>query len=203
MTCWACLVGLSGSGKTPALDTVKRVLSLIERNRRGEISALQLAHETRVEIAKAALKKWKDEVSAAIENGQPPPPKPAEALDVGPFVAPRLYVNDATIERLAPLLEARPHGGASLLTTARLSSTCSAIPGPDREFWLCWTARIHRRGAGPGGDRAALSAGRSERWFPARQAVAQFRGRRRRHLCAIPLQLALRAGFRIAGRRRR
>lgn len=155
MTCWACLVGLSGSGKTPALDTVKRVLSLIERNRRGEISSLQLAHETRVEAAKAVLKKWKDEMSAAIENGQPPPPKPAEALDVGAFVAPRLYVNDATIERLAPLLEARPHGMVFIADElARLFLNMQRYSnGSDREFWLeAWDGKaftVERQGRPP------------------------------------------------------
>jgi hypothetical protein len=155
MTCWACLVGLSGSGKTPALDTVKRVLSLIERNRRGEISSLQLAHETRVEAARAALKKWKDEVTAAIENGQPPPPKPAEALDVGAFVAPRLYVNDATIERLAPLLEARPHGMVFIADElARLFLNMQRYSnGSDREFWLeAWDGKaftVERQGRPP------------------------------------------------------
>jgi hypothetical protein len=155
MTCWACLLGLSGSGKTPALDTVKRVLSLIERNRRGEISALQLAHETRVEAAKAALKKWKDDVATAIENGQPPPPKPAEALDVGPFVAPRLYVNDVTIERLAPLLEARPHGMVYIADElARLFLNMQRYSnGSDREFWLeSWNGgayTVERQGRPP------------------------------------------------------
>src|SRR4029079_10899041 len=72
--------------------------------------ARQLAHETRIERAKAALKKWKDDVAIAVDAGQPPPAKPAEAPDVPPFVVPRLYVSDCTIERLAPLLEARPRG---------------------------------------------------------------------------------------------
>ena len=47
MTCWTCLVGLSGSGKTPSLDVVKRALSVVERSRQQENAARQLAHETR------------------------------------------------------------------------------------------------------------------------------------------------------------
>src|SRR5436309_1357111 len=38
------------------------------------------------------------------------PVMPAAAADPGPFVAPRLYVSNATIERLAALLQARPQG---------------------------------------------------------------------------------------------
>jgi len=138
MTCWTCLVGLSGSGKTPSLDVVKRALSVVERSRQQENTARQLAHETRVERAKAALKKWKDDVAAAVDAGQPPPVKPAEAQDVRPFVVPRLYVSDCTIERLAPLLEARPRGVTYVADElARLFMNLERYSGgSDRAFWL-------------------------------------------------------------------
>ena len=138
MTCWACLVGLSGSGKTPSLDVVKRALSAVERCRQQENTARQLAHETRVERAKAALKKWKEDVAAAVDGGQPPPVKPAEAQDVRPFVVPRLYVSDCTIERLAPLLEARPRGVTYVADElARLFMNLERYSGgSDRAFWL-------------------------------------------------------------------
>ena len=138
MTCWICLVGLSGSGKTPSIDVVKRALSVVERSRQQEITARQLAHETRVERAKAALKKWKDDVAAAVDAGQPPPVKPAEAQDVRPFVVPRLYVSDCTIERLAPLLEARPRGVIYVADElARLFQNLERYSGgSDRAFWL-------------------------------------------------------------------
>ena len=138
MTCWTCLVGLSGSGKTPSLDVVRRALSVVERSRQEENSARQLAHETRVERAKAALKKWKEDIAAAVEAGQPPPVKPAEAQDVRPFVVPRLFVNDCTIERLAPLLEARPRGVIYVADElARLFQNLERYSGgSDRSFWL-------------------------------------------------------------------
>ena len=129
---------MSGSGKTPSLDVVKRALSVVERSRQQENTARQLAHETRVERAKAALKKWKDDVAAAVDAGQPPPVKPAEAQDVRPFVVPRLYVSDCTIERLAPLLEARPRGVTYVADElARLFMNLERYSGgSDRAFWL-------------------------------------------------------------------
>jgi hypothetical protein len=138
MTCWTCLVGLSGSGKTPSLDVVKRALSVVEKGRQQDNAARQLAHETRIERAKAALKKWKDDVAAAVDAGQPPPVKPAEAADVRPFVVPRLYVSDCTIERLAPLLEARPRGVTYVADElARLFMNLERYSGgSDRAFWL-------------------------------------------------------------------
>ena len=137
-TMWACLIGQSGSGKTPAIDVTKRVLSFIERNRASEIVALQLAHDTRQEAAKAVLKRWKEQVAEAVEAGRPPPPKPEQASDIKPFVAPRLYVNDPTIERLAPLLEARPRGIIYIADElARLFLNMNRYSnGSDREFWL-------------------------------------------------------------------
>ena len=140
MTCWVCLVGVSGSGKTPSLDVVKRALSVVEREpaRKRSSAVRQLAHETRVERAKAALKKWKEEVAAAVEAGQPPPVKPADAQEVRPFVVPRLYVSDCTIERLAPLLEARPRGVSYVADElARLFMNLERYSGgSDRAFWL-------------------------------------------------------------------
>jgi hypothetical protein len=138
MTCWICLVGVSGSGKTPALDVVKRPLSMMERSRQQDNALRQLAHETRAERAKAALKKWKEDVAAAVDAGQPPPVKPAEAQEVRPYVVPRLYVSDCTIERLAPLLEARPRGVIYVADElARLFMNLERYSGgSDRAFWL-------------------------------------------------------------------
>ncbi len=148
-------MGQSGTGKTPSLDVVRRPLSVVERSLQPEISARQLAHETRVERAKAALKKWKDEVIAAVAAKQPPPLKPAEAQDVRPFTVPRLAVNDCTVERLAPLLEARPRGVTYIADElSRLFQNLERYSGgSDRSFWLeCWDANsfvVERLGRPP------------------------------------------------------
>ncbi len=63
---------------------------------------------------------------------------PLEAVDPGPFVAPRLYVSNVTIERVAELLQARPQGmlvlcdelAALFLNMGRYNH------GQDDEFWL-------------------------------------------------------------------
>jgi hypothetical protein len=110
MTTWTALVGFSGTGKTPGIDATKRALGFIDRTRKGKIAELALAHQTRVERASAERKVWKKKVEEATEAGKPPPPKPASTVDPGEFVAPRLYVSDATIERTAVLLQANPRG---------------------------------------------------------------------------------------------
>ena len=149
MTTWTAVVGFSGTSKTPGIDATKRALSQIERDRRSKIDDLRCAHEGRVEAAKAARALWKEEVELAAEGKvvsldkyrntvTSEPAMPAAAVDPGPFVAPRLYVSNATIERLAVLLQARPQGMLMLsdelaglfLNMSRYSG------GQDNEFWL-------------------------------------------------------------------
>jgi hypothetical protein len=149
LTTWTAVVGFSGTSKTPGIDATKRALSQIERNRRSKIDELRCAHEGRVEAAKAARALWKKEVERAAEGKvvsldeyrstvTSEPAMPAAAADPGPFVAPRLYVSNVTIERLAVLLQARPQGMLMLsdelaglfLNMSRYSG------GQDNEFWL-------------------------------------------------------------------
>ena len=203
VTMWACLIGQSGSGKTPAIDVTKRVLSFIEGNRTSEIAALQLAHDTRQEAAKAALKGWKEGVAEAVKAAQPPPSKPAQAADIKPFVAPRLYVNDSTIERLAPLLEARPRGIVYIADElARLFLNMQRYSnGSDREFWLeAWDGKafVVERQNRPPITVPHLLIG-VVGGFPTRQDVSVVRGGCRWGLCAFSLRLAEGAALHEAG----
>jgi Protein of unknown function (DUF3987) len=149
MTLWAGVVGFSGTNKTPGIDATKRALSQIERDRSYKVAELQRAHEGRVEAAKAARAQWKKDVKRAAHAKvvsmeeyrskiASEPVMPTAAADPGPFVAPRLYVSNVTIERLAVLLQARPQGmlmlcdelAGLLLNMSRYSG------GQDNEFWL-------------------------------------------------------------------
>ena len=206
-TMWACLIGQSGSGKTPAIDVTKRVLSFIERNRASEIVALQLAHDTRQEAAKAVLKRWKEQVAEAVEAGRPPPPKPEQASDIKPFVAPRLYVNDSTIERLAPLLEARPRGIIYIADElARLFLNMNRYSnGSDREFWLeAWDGKsfVVERQNRPPITVPHLLVGVVGGFQPDKMCRS-FEGDADGVYARIPLRLAERAALRQADRQRR
>ncbi len=146
MTLWVATVGFSGTGKTPGLDVVRRALAHIERARRSKIAELQREHETRAEAATAARKKWKADVEGAIAGGLPPPPQPAEAAEVAPFVAPRLSVSNATIEKLTTLLEVRPRGILALYDelAGLFSNMGRYSKGSDREFWLeAWNGKAY------------------------------------------------------------
>jgi Protein of unknown function (DUF3987) len=149
LTTWTGVVGFSGTGKTPGIDATKRALSQIERDRRSKIVELQRAHEGRVEAAKAARAQWKKELKSTAQGkvvsmeeyrnkAASEPAMPAAAADPGPFVAPRLYVSDVTIERLAVLLQVRPQG--MLLLSDELAGLFLNMSrysgGQDNEFWL-------------------------------------------------------------------
>jgi hypothetical protein len=68
MTCWAAVVGFSGTSKTPGINATKRALSQVERDRKPKIAEQQRAHESRVEAAKAARAVWKKEVEKLAEQ---------------------------------------------------------------------------------------------------------------------------------------
>jgi Protein of unknown function (DUF3987) len=146
-TLWTAIVGDSGAGKTPGLDVSQRALARIERSRKHLIGELRRAHESRIEIAKAVKKQWQGEVEEAIKADRKPPDMPADAEMPEPFEAPRLFVSNATIEKLAKLLLARPQGmlligdelAGLFLNFSRYSG------GSDREFWLeAWNGKPHR-----------------------------------------------------------
>ena len=153
---WTSVIGFSGTGKTPGLDVVRRVLSRIERGRSDDVGAARAAHDKKAAVAKAALKGWRKEVEEAIEAGRSAPERPRDADVPPPFVAPRFYVSDATIERLAVLIEARPRG--ILMVGDELAGLFANMGrytngGSDREFWLeAWNGghySVERLGRAP------------------------------------------------------
>lgn len=155
LTLWSSLIGFSGTGKTAGIDVTKRTLAMIERIRKERVLELQRQHDTKAETAKAELKQWKKQVEEAVTEGRLPPAMPATAVEPGAFVAPRLYISDSTIERLAVLLQAKPRG--ALLIADELAGLFANMgrysSGSDREFWLeAWNGKsfvVERLGRPP------------------------------------------------------
>jgi hypothetical protein len=145
-TCWTALVGYSGTGKTPGHSVTRRAVKEVEQSRKKDEEKRKRDHETKKLAAKAAYDNWKQKVQEATEAGVPPPDMPEAAVDPGKYVPIRLIVNDGTIERLAELLQARPHGivlvrdelAALFMNMSRYSR------GQDDEFWLeSWNGEPH------------------------------------------------------------
>jgi hypothetical protein len=153
MTCWAAIVGASGSGKTPGLSCTRRALGFVERNRKKEVAELRRAHETKRATAAAMRAAWKEQLKSIASdsvvdlgeyrkasNAEPveAPKMPLSAEDPGEFVAPRLHMSNATTERIAQLLQVQPQG--ALLLSDELASLFLNMSrysrGQDNEFWL-------------------------------------------------------------------
>ena len=146
-TLWIAIVGNSGTGKTPGLNVSQRTLARVERNRRHLIGKLRRAHETKIENAKVARKQWQEKVKEAVDAGRKVPDMPPEAEVPEPFEAPRLFLSNVTIEKLAVLLQARPQG--MLVTLDELAGLFLNLSrysgGTDREFWLeAWNGEAYR-----------------------------------------------------------
>jgi Protein of unknown function (DUF3987) len=155
MTCWTAVVGASGTGKTPGIDTIKRALAQVDRDSQSKIVDLQRKHEEKAGVAKAARAQWEKEVKEALAEKKAAPSMPSAAMEIGKFVAPQLYVSNATVERLGELLQARPHGMLQLMDelAALFMNMSRYSGGEDNQFWLeAWNGspyNVQRMGRPP------------------------------------------------------
>jgi len=110
MTLWSCVVGESGSRKTPGLKVITRALDQIEEENKPQYLDANNAHQARVEKAKVERKRWRRECEEAADQNRAPPSFPIEAYEPSPFIWPSLYVTDCTKERLGRLCNVRKRG---------------------------------------------------------------------------------------------
>jgi hypothetical protein len=109
---WTVVVGDSGTGKSPAADSLMRdVLPTIERRMVGDFPDRLREWQAAVEFDKVAKKRWLDDFRTAQENKKPLPPMPMRtAPDIAPE-KPRLRQHDVTIEQTGAILAtAAPKG---------------------------------------------------------------------------------------------
>src|SRR5262249_54954782 len=128
--------------KSPAIKPFTSAVSHISTTRNETVAKLRHEHVERETAAKIAQKQWREQVEAAKKEGKVPPAMPLEARIPGPFVVPRLYVTNATTEKLAVLLLARPRGMYNVVDElADLFANMGRYSrGRDDAFWLkAWT----------------------------------------------------------------
>ena len=151
LSLWTGVVGYSGTGKTPGLGVSLNVLAQIERARVPTVEQARREHKVRAQKARANFKKWQQDAAKGNNASMP-----AEAEAPGPFVAPRFYTNDATIEMVGVLLGVSPRG--LLIVRDELSGIFANLNrystgGSDRPFWLeSWNGKpysIDRIGRAP------------------------------------------------------
>lgn len=115
-----------------------RALDEVDAQRQEVIDKERRKHELKVERAQAINKKWKAEFDKAFKSNKRLPDKPADADEPPPFIEPKLYVTDVTIERMAMLLQSRPTGMLLAMDelTGFLKNMHRYSEGDDRQFWL-------------------------------------------------------------------
>jgi hypothetical protein len=134
---WTGVVGYSGSGKTPGIEVVKRTLTAIENHWQTNIAELARQHQERAALAKAQQRQWRKQVQQALAKALVPPPMPLAAQLPGPFTPPRLFITNATIEQIVPLLAARPRGLICMIDElSGLFLNMRRYGGCDEPFWL-------------------------------------------------------------------
>ena len=137
---WSAVIAASGEGKTPGLDASRRPLAAIESARQPDVAQARRAHEEQKAIAKARLQDWKLAIKEARVNGKVLPLMPPDEPE--PFVAQRLWVADATVPKVAILVQARPRGLAVIVD--ELAGLFLGLARGEREFWLqAWNGGAH------------------------------------------------------------
>ena len=140
---WLALVGSPSSGKSPALASVRDRLGEIETRMRDGDDDRRGKHAAKLEEARMATDRWRDECETAGKEGLPAPQRPLEAGFDQPFVPSQIVVADATMEALADVVSGNPRGVILWRDelTAWLANLGRYSGGTDRAHWLeAWAA---------------------------------------------------------------
>jgi hypothetical protein len=139
---WCAIVGSPSAGKSPALDPVLTMARQIEAEGIEATRPARQAYEEALELARAKAAEWQHQVKQALKKGDPPPSKPADAIDPDPdpVPLPRVIAADTTPERLGTLLRDNPNG--LLLNRDEIAGWLgsfgrySSDGGGERAMWL-------------------------------------------------------------------
>ena len=135
---WCCVVGDSGTGKSPGSDALLRdILSALEAKMVGDYPDRLRLWRAAAEMAKAAEDSWKREVQAAQKSGKAAPPPPTEEVGPEPQM-PRLRQNDVTIEKVGAILASASPKGVLIVRDeiAGWIKGMGAYHSGGRAFWL-------------------------------------------------------------------
>ena len=135
---WCGVVGESGTSKSPAADPLMRhVIPAMEQRMLGDFPDRLREFKARSEVAEATREQWAKEVRLAAKAGNPPPLPPVDIDPVEPE-APRLRLNDSTIEKVSMILATASPKGV-LMTRDELAGFLLGMNNYNegaRAFWL-------------------------------------------------------------------
>lgn len=134
------LIGRPSSGKSPALDQVQELITLLDAESNADWAERLREHQRAVLEAKEHMKAYETEVKMAVDFGAPAPEMPPRCVAPKPVERRRLCTTDVTIEKAARLSEANPRG--LMVVRDELAGWLSSMDryasgaGGDRPFWL-------------------------------------------------------------------
>jgi len=146
---WGCVVGRPSSGKSPALNPARNMLEKLASIEAEAHAEAMKAHDAQALLAEVSRGTTKDAIRKALKAGDR---DHAEALAAGVSgdseapPAPRIVVNDSSVEKLGEILNANPRGLVQFRDELAgwLASLDREGREGDRAFWLeCWN------GSGP------------------------------------------------------
>jgi hypothetical protein len=163
---WQALVGAPSSGKSPALDAVRRPLAAIEEGLRAQDVLRRGRHDAAIEQARLLTDQWQGRCAQALAKDERPPEKPEAALYDEAFVPTQLVVADSTMEALADVVAGNPRGVVLW-----------------RDELTAWFANLGRYNGGS--DRAHYL----EAWNAARITINRRNRARPLHLARFPVSI--------------
>jgi putative DNA primase/helicase len=107
---WGALVGEPSLVKSPSMDPFRDAVQAMERLVNANWSIRQADYEKEKLAAEARRAEWQQKVKEAVKAKQPPPLLPPEAVEPKRPSRDRLWIVDATPEKVARLLGENPAG---------------------------------------------------------------------------------------------
>jgi hypothetical protein len=107
---WVGLVGDPSSNKSPAIDPIIKIISMLENDMASNFEAEYRDWETKKELATCIYEDWKKDVVKSKKDKAAIPIKPIAASIPEELTRPRILGNDASIEKLALLLSTHHNG---------------------------------------------------------------------------------------------
>jgi hypothetical protein len=136
---WGALVGEPSLVKSPAMDPLRDAVRAIERGINADWGTRQRNHETDKQTAEARRANWQQEVKKAVDGKKEPPTLPPEAVEPKSPTKTRLWIVDATTEKVARILGENPTG--LICFRDELAGLLGGFDkyggsGSDRAFWI-------------------------------------------------------------------
>jgi hypothetical protein len=156
---WGGLVGPPSQHKSPSLDPLRDAVRSLERDLNRDWEATKAQYEREKNVAEARRKVWEQSVTAAVKKGADVPELPDGANPPKSPTKTRIWIVDATPEKVARILGENP--GGLVCFRDELAGLLGGFDkyggsGSDRAFWIeAYGGRSYRY------DRVGLKDGES------------------------------------------